>query len=247
MTTGKESKMGFFDLARELRDEIYDLALEHDRTTPIDHRQPSTSDQGTLQLHVRAPEPRLRLVSRQFASEYYERSPSADDICLSVTGRSPKTSLQSPPGFPYAARASIVDVTLTFVDSCEDTIYRYIFHPLVSWLCELVAGMPCIKTLRPHLYFTVPLNPRMIKRFSRSARRGIPRVAPAFERLQKKSNDGPAITIDKLNVMLVTPVVDPNDVGSTANEPRWVGSWTLLDGYRAEVGLVELRRKYHGS
>jgi hypothetical protein len=144
--TGADPKVGFFDLPRELRDEIYDLALEHDRAI--------TELRGTMSLHVRAPEPRLRLVSRQFASEYYERSPSKDDINPSVTGISLIRIPQSASGFTYAARATTVDATLTF-DEYDDSMYNYI-DPLSTWLFELVKDMPCIKTLHLQLCFNIP-------------------------------------------------------------------------------------------
>lgn len=144
-TAGTSSKLGFFDLPPELRDEIYDLALEHDRS--------STKDSEAMHLHVRAPEPRLRLVSRQFASEYYERSPSKDDICLSATGNSTTKDFLSVGDFTYASQATAVNVSLTF-DSFDNSLYHYDM-PVSFWLVELVTDMPCIKTIHLQLCFAI--------------------------------------------------------------------------------------------
>ena len=237
--------MGFFDLPRELRDEIYDLALEHDRAIPIDHRQPSTSDQGTLQLHVRAPEPRLRLVSRQFASEYYERSPSTDDICLSVTGRSPNTSLQSSGGFPYAAQASRVDIKITF-DNFDDNMYCYA-HLLATWMYELVTDMPCIKTFHLQVCFTIPSQQKIFNYFLRAAHRASLSFAREFVQVQLEKNRKTIIPLDKVDVMLIVPAPSSNDADSPGTELAKVGSWTPAGGYEVDVGVAELRRKFLGS
>jgi hypothetical protein len=173
------SKKGFCDLPRELRDEIYDLALEHDRT--------ATEDGGNMKLHVRAPEPRLRLASRQFASEYYERSQSKDNICLSITGSSPTKHLQNAGGFTYAVRASTVNVTLTF-DPFDDSLFNYV-DPLSTLLSELVADMLCIKALHIQLCFNVPPHVAVIDWFSRTVHRAIRYLPVKLELSQWEARD----------------------------------------------------------
>ena len=236
--TVPNSKKGFFDLPRELRDEIYDLALEHDRTT--------TGDGGTMHLHVRAPETRLLLVSRQFALEYYERSPSVNNICLSITGNSPTKYLQSASGFTYAARASKVNVTLTF-DPFDDCLFEYV-GPLSNWLFELVAGMSCVKTFHLQLCFNIPPNATMIDWFSRMTHRTIRYLPAKLDRLQwgirEKTH---IISLGKVDVMVVLPKVSSDDATSTGTGLGKIGSWTRAGGYKMDVGFTELRRKYGGS
>jgi len=229
--------MGFFDLPRELRDAVYDLALEHDRA--------STQLRGTMSLHVRAPEPRLRLISRQFASEYYERSPSKDDICLSVTGSSLIRIPPSASGFTFAARASTVDATLTF-DEYDDSMYNYI-DPLSTWLFELVKDMSCIKTLHLQLCFNIPRHPKAIDWFSRTAHRGIPYIPEKLSLLQQETRDTkPIISLDKVDVMVVMPRLNSENANSAGSQLGKVGTWTRA-GYQVDADLAEVRRKYGGS
>jgi hypothetical protein len=221
--TGADPKVGFFDLPRELRDEIYDLALEHDRTSGEYWGHPPflPCDHGTMHLYVRAPESRLRLVSRQFALEYYERSPSEDDICLSVTGSSPTKHLQSAGGFPYAARAPALDNTLTS-DPFDHSLYSYI-DPLCSWLFELVTDTPYIKTLHLQLCFNIPPNLNAFDWLSRTAHRAIRYVAPKFDCLQREMrNTKPIISVDKIDVMVVMPKVDSDSAYSAGSR---LGKW----------------------
>ena len=229
------SKKGFFDLPRELRDEIYDLALEHDRT--------ATEDGGTMNLHVRSPEPRLRLVSRQFVSEYYERSPSKDNICLSITGSSPTKHLQSAGGFTYAARASTVNAILTF-DPFDDSSFHYV-DPLSTWLSELVADMPCVKALHLQLCFNIPPHVAVIDWLSRTVHRAIRYLPVKLELSQWETRE--TISLDKVDVMVVLPKVSSHDATSTGTELGKIGSWTRAGGYETDTGFAELRRKYGGS
>lgn len=233
-TADPNSKIGFFDLPRELRDEIYDFALEHDRAV--------TQDSGTMHLHVRAPEVGVLLVSRQFASEYYERSPSKGTICLSVTGSSPTKHLQSAGGFTYAAHASTVKVTLTF-DPFDHSLYSYI-DLLAAWLFEFVKDMLCVKTLHVQLCFNIPADLEVFDWFTRTARRAVPDVARHFETLQKKMFSGnPIFLLNRLDVMVVMPKLASDDANSTGSQLGKVGSWTRA-GYKAEAGLEEMRRKF---
>lgn len=236
--TVPNSKKGFFDLPRELRDEIYDLALEHDRTT--------TQDGGTMNLHVRAPEPCLRLVSRQFALEYYERSPSENNICLSVTGSSPSKHLPSAGDFTYAARASTVNLTLTY-DPFDDSLFNFV-DPLSTWLFELVADMPCIKALHLRLCCNVLPDALVIDWFSRTVHRAIGYLPMKVEMLQWETRETkPIISLDKVDVMVVLPKVSSDDATSTGIELGKIGSWTRTGGYETDAGFAELRRKYGGS
>lgn len=231
-------KRGFLDLPRELRDEIYDFALEHGRT--------KTLDSGAMHLHIRAPEPRLRLVSRQFASEYYERLPPKDSICLSVTGSSPTESLQSAGGFTPAARPSTVNVTLTF-DTFDDSLFSYV-DLLSTWLFDLVTNMPCIKALHLQLCFKVPPDVTVLDWFSRTVHRAIRYLPVKFEPLQWETRETkPIISLDKVDVMVVLPKVSSNDATSTGTELGKIGSWTRAGGYETDAGFAELRRKYGGT
>ncbi|KAM0709189.1 hypothetical protein Q7P35_003225 [Cladosporium inversicolor] len=233
-TADPNSKIGFFDLPRELRDEIYDLALEHDRTI--------TQDSGTMHLHVRAPEVGVLLVSRQFASEYYERSPSKGTICLSVTGSSPTKHLQSAGGFTYAAQASKVKVTLT-LDPFDHGLYSYI-DPLAAWLFELVKDIACIKTVHVQLCFNIRANLTVFDWFTRTTHRAVPDVARHFEILQKKMfSKDPIVLLNRLDLMVVLPTLASDDANSTGSQLGNVGSWTRA-GYKADVGLDEIRRKF---
>lgn len=236
--TAPNSKKGFFDLPRELRDKIYDLALEHDRAT--------SQDNGTMHLHVRAPEPRLRLVSRQFALEYYERSPPKDEICLSVTGCSPSKHLPSAGDFTYAAQASTVNVTLAY-DPFDDSLFNYV-DPLSTWLFELVTDMPCIKALHLRLCCNVLPDVLVIEWFSRTVHRAIRYLPAKLELLQWETRETkPIISLYKVDVMVVLPKVSSDDATSTGAELGKIGSWTHARGYEVDAGFAELRRKYGGS
>lgn len=236
-TTGTKPKIGFFDLPRELRDEIYDFALEHDRAV--------TQDSGTMHLHVRASEVGVLLVSRQFASEYCERSPSKGTIRLSVTGSSPTKHLQSAGGFTYAARASTVNVTLTF-DPFDHSLYSYI-DPLAAWLFELVKDMLCVKTLHLQLCFNIPADLKVFDWFTRTARRAVSDVARHFEALQKKMfTADPIVLLKRLDVMVVMPKLASDDANSAESQLGKVGLWTRA-GYKADVGLEGIRHKFGNS
>lgn len=237
VTAGTKSKLGFFNLPRELRDEIYDLALEHDRST--------TKDSGAMHLHVRAPKPRLRLVSKRFASEYYERSPSKDDICLSVTGTSATQELLSAGDFTYAAQATTANVSLTF-DPFDNSLYDYDFTVSV-WLTELVTDMPCIKTIDLQLCFAVDPRLTMFDWFLRTAHRAVPYIARSFVEIQHGRFRPVIIALNKVDVMVVMPKLDSDDADSTGSELGKVASWTPAGGYTVATGIAEIRRKYGGS
>lgn len=140
-----------------------------------------------MHLHAHAPEPRLSLVSRQFASQYYERSPPKDEICLSVTGGSQSQHLQSAGGFIFAARASAVDVTLTFAPF-DYSLYTYVDY-LISWLSKLVEDMPCVETLHIELCFSIYPTLEMFAWFSRTTHRASPYIAVQFHQLPKNRNN----------------------------------------------------------
>lgn len=236
--TVPNTKKGVFDLPRELRDEIYDLALEHDRTT--------TQDGGTMHLHVRAPEKRLRLVSKQFASEYYELSPPRNDIRLSVAGSSPTISLQSAGGFTYAVGGSAVDVTLTF-ESFDDSLYTYVDH-LFPWLSKLVEDMPYVETIHIKLCFSIFPNLKTFDWFSRAVHRASPYAVKQIHQLPRNwCNTKPITLLDKMDLMVVLPKFEPDNAVSTGSGLGKIGSWTLVGGYQVDAGFAELRRKYGGS
>ena len=236
--TVPNTKKGFIDLPRELRDEIYDLALEHDRTT--------TKDGGTMHLHVRAPEKRLRLVSKQFALEYYDRSPPKNDIRLSVAGNSPTIRLQSAGGFTYAVGASAVDVTLTF-ESFDDSLYTYVDH-LFPWLSKLVEDMPYVETIRIKLCFSISPNLKTFDWFSRAVHRASPYAVKQIQQFPGCwCNTKPITLIDKMDLMVVLPKFESNNAVSTGSELGKIGSWTLVGGYQVDADFAELRRKYGGS
>lgn len=77
-TTQIDKAIGFFTLPRELRDKIYELVRE-DRRKKVKH----------VRFKIRAAIPEKRLVSRQFKSEYDQRSAvntfvqvfDMDDMC----------------------------------------------------------------------------------------------------------------------------------------------------------------------
>jgi hypothetical protein len=237
-TTGANSKTGFLDIPRELRDEIYDLALEHDRATSDDH--------GIMSLHVRAPEPRLRLVSKQFVSEYYGRSPSNTNICLLVVGCTPTTRFQSAGGFPYAARASAVDITLVqgVFGSYDDSVYDYFEH-LTAWLMELVKDMPCMKKLHLRLGFTIPPKLTVIDYYSRMAHRNVQNYGGSFlSMLVECKKKQSALPLFKVDVELIMSKLDSGDANVTGVEVGKVASWTHEGGYRQDAGFAGLRGRY---
>jgi hypothetical protein len=240
-TTGANSKTGFLDLPRELRDEIYDLALEHDRATSDDH--------GIMSLHVRAPEPRLRLVSKQFASEYYERSPSNTNIRLSVVGCTPTTGFQSAGGFPYVARASAVDITLVqgVFGPHDNSVYDYFEH-LTAWLLELFKDVPGIKRLHLRLGFSIPPKLTVIDYYLRMAHRNVQNFGGSFlsmlDECKKKQSALPLFVVD---VELIMLKLDSRDATATGVEVGKVASWTHKGGYKQDAGFAGLRRRYSSS
>jgi hypothetical protein len=237
ITTGTGSKIGFFDLPRELRDEIYDLAFEHDRCD-IQGRE-------TMELSVRAPQPHLRLVNKQFTSEYDERSPSTDNICLFITGDSPTGNLLSVRGFTQAAQASAVNITLTF-DPFDDSLHEYV-PSICFWLFDLVKDLPHVKTVNLELRFAIPLTLETINWFSRTAHRAVPSINRWFTHVQRKHGMSPLIQITQVDVMLVIPKGTSDSTDSASDGDEKVATWTPARGYVEDVGLAEIRRKYGSS
>jgi hypothetical protein len=234
-TTGTNSKIGFFDLPRELRDEIYDLTFEHNRT--------ATQGRETMELSVRAPQPHLRLVNKQFTSEYDERSPSTDNICLFITGGSPTGNLLSARGFTYAAQASAVNITLTF-DPFDHSLHEYV-PTICFWLFDLFKDLPHVKTVNLELRFAIPLMLETINWFSRTAHRAVPSINRWFTHVQRKHGMTPLVQITRVDVMLVMPEGDSKDAASVEDEQ--VATWTPARGYVEELGLAAVRRKYGSS
>jgi hypothetical protein len=195
-----------------------------------------------MSLHVRAPELGLRLVNRQFSSEYDERSPSTSNICLSVTGSTPTTKFPSAAGFSSASRATAVDIHLVFTPY-DKTMYKYFRH-LSGWLTELVTDMPCIERLHLRLSFTCPPKVKDIDYFSRMTQRNIFLLDRDFVRMQEKRKSTPIALLTKVDMMLIIPKTNPDDAGSTEVETSNFASWTPAGGYQKDVGLAEMRRKY---
>ena len=228
------SSTGFFDLPRELRDMLYEFALEHD--------QVSSGDNGTMCLHVRAPEPGLRLISRQFSTEYDERSPPSSSICLSVDGFTPHVQFESTAGFPYAARATTVDIALTSAQ-CNN-VGRDYFHPLCNWLVELVTDKPCIKTLRIRLCFTRPRALSHFDYFLRTVHRNVLAFNSDFESLQRKRSMRHITSLTDVDVTIIIPRPGSDDTNSTEIEAPNVGWWTPAGGFQYDIGCDEIRRMY---
>lgn len=235
--TGTGSNLGFFDLPRELRDEIYDLAFEHDRS--------NTQGREIMEFNVRAPQPHLRLVNRQFESGYDERSPSTDNICLFVTGDSPTGNLQSARGFTEAAQASAIDITLTF-DPFDDSLYDYVLN-VCFWLFDLVKDLPYVQTVYLELRFAIPLTLKTINWFARAAHRVVPSIDRSFTHMQRKLGMSPLIQFTQVDVMLVMPEGNSEGADSASVEDEKVATWTPARGYVEDVGLAEVRRKYGRS
>lgn len=236
-TTGTDSKIGFFDLPRELRDEIYDLAFEHDRSY--------TQGRGSMDLNVRAPQPYLRLVNRQFTLEYDERSQSTDNICLFVTGDSPTGNLQSARGFTEAAQASAIDITLTF-DPLDDNLYDYV-HKLCCWLFDLVKDLPYVTAVHLELRCAIPLTLKVINWFARAAHRAVPSINRSFTFMRRQFGMSPLVQFTQVDVMLVMPEGSSDGADSASAEDEKVATWTPARGYVEDVGLAEVRRKYGRS
>ena len=224
--TGTESKTGFFDLPRELRDEIYDLALEHERATTS-----SLGDEGALNLHLRAPEPRLCLVSQRFYSEYEERAPTSDNIRLLVSGSTPTNRFPSAGGFPYAARASAVDVHLVFAPYDETVHVCDYFEHLSEWLTELVKDMSCIRTLHLRPSFSAPPKSDDIDYFARMAQRNVLLLDWDFVLTQQKRKFKSIAPLTKVDVILTIPKLNSDDADATEVEAGNIASWTSAGGY----------------
>lgn len=236
-TTDKDSKIGFFCLPRELRDEIYDLSFEHDRS--------NTQGRETMELNVRASQPHPRLVNRQFTQEYDERSPSKYDICLFVTGASSTGDLLSARGFTEAAQASAIDITLTF-DPFDDSMYDYV-PKICFWLFDLVKDLPYVTTVYLELHFAFPLTRKTINWFSRATHRVVPSIDRSFKFMQRKFSMDPLVQITQVDVMLVIPKGNSDGADSASDEDEKVATWTPARGYVEDVGLAEVRRKYGSS
>jgi hypothetical protein len=236
-TTDKDSKIVFFCLPRELRDEIYGLTFEHNRTT--------TQGREIMELNVRAPLPHLRLVNKQFTQEYDERSPSTDNICLFITGASPTGNPLSARGFTYAAQASAINITLTF-DPFDDSLHEYV-PSICFWLFDLVKDLPHVKTVNLELRFAIPLTLETINWFSRIAHRAVPSINRWFTHVQRKHGMSPLVQITQVGVMLVIPKGTSDSTDSASDGDEKVATWTPARGYVEDVGLTVIRRKYGKS
>jgi hypothetical protein len=237
VTTDINSNVGFFDLPPELRDEIYDLAFEHDR--------PNTQGREAMELNVRAPQPHLRLVNKQFTSEYDQRSPSTNNICLLVTGDYPTGILLSVRGLTCAAQASAVDIALTF-DPLDDSMYDYVPRACF-WLFDLITDVPYVTAVHLEFRFAIPLTLKMINWFSRAAHRAVSSIDLSFTSMQRNLGMNPLIQITQVDAMLVTPEGNSDGADSASDKDEKVATWTPARGHVRDVGLAEICRKYGSS
>ena len=182
-----------------------------------------------MSLHVRAPEPGLRLVSRQFATEYDERSPPSSSICLSVDGFTPYARFESTAGFPYAARVITLDIALISAQ-CND-VGRGYYDRLCDWLVELVTDKPCIKTLRIRLCFTRPRALPHCDYFLRTVHRNVLAFNGDFESLQRKRGMRHITSLTDVDVTMIIPRPGSDDTNSTKIEATNVGWWTSAGSF----------------
>lgn len=154
MTEQSDEATGFFSLPRELRDEIYEMAGEN-------HQKVSAE----VIIYFRTPIPSLRLVSRQFKTEYDQKAPALS--CLNITDVASACKIEDVPRL--ATRSRRLDIAWMYMDtgiSGNLNLLRQMFGhaPLVDpikerlhFLTNLVSQFThvkdvhvCIFTSEPH-------------------------------------------------------------------------------------------------